>query len=188
MEQKSKAKTLLKLFCSFFRIGAFTFGGGYAMIPLMQRETVDKNNWVSEDDILDIVVIAESTPGPVAINAATFIGYRTAGVWGSVMATMGVVLPSFLIIFIISYILEAFKSIRAVEYAFNGIRAGVLALLIKTLWGVYKKCPKGIVAYVLFALSFALVALFKVNVFVVIVLSAIIGLVSSLLVKRREQK
>ena len=188
MKQKSKAKTLLELFCSFFRIGAFTFGGGYAMIPLMQRETVEKNHWVSEDDILDIVVIAESTPGPVAINAATFIGYKTAGIWGSVAATFGVVLPSFLIIFIISHVLEAFKSIKAVEYAFNGIRAGVLALLVKTLWGVYKKCPKSAVSYGVMALAFVAVVFLKVNVFAVIVLSAVIGLVASLINKRRAHK
>ena len=89
---KNKWKTAWQVFTTFFKIGAFTFGGGYAMIPLIQRETVDNHKWVTEDDILEIIAIAESTPGPIAINSATFVGYRTCGVLGSVAATLGVVL------------------------------------------------------------------------------------------------
>ena len=126
-------KRLITLFTTFFKIGAFTFGGGYAMIPLIQRETVEKHKWITEDDILDIIAIAESTPGPIAINSATFVGYKTAGFLGAVMATLGVVLPSFCIILVISYVLREFREIKAVQYAFEGIRAGVLALLIKAL-------------------------------------------------------
>ena len=95
-------KKLWQLFASFFKIGAFTFGGGYAMIPLIQKEAVEKRGWVTDDDILEIIAIAESTPGPIAINSATFVGYRTCGVLGSVCATLGVVLPSFGIILTIS--------------------------------------------------------------------------------------
>ena len=101
-----KFKKLLSLFLTFAKIGAFTFGGGYAMIPLIQREAVTKHNWVSDDDIMDIIAIAESTPGPVAINSATFVGYKVAGVLGSAAATLGVVMPSFLIIYFISGILR----------------------------------------------------------------------------------
>ena len=93
----NKAKDLLTLFLTFFKIGAFTFGGGYAMIPLIQKEAVEKHKWISDEDILDIIAIAESTPGPIAINSATFMGYRVAGVLGSAAATFGTVLPSFLI-------------------------------------------------------------------------------------------
>ena len=127
---KNKWKTLWKVFTTFFKIGAFTFGGGYAMIPLIQRETVDNHKWVTEDDILEIIAIAESTPGPIAINSATFVGYRTCGVLGSVAATLGVVLPSFVIIFAISFVLRQFQELKAVQYAFQGIRAGVMALLL----------------------------------------------------------
>ena len=188
MNDNSKMKQLLSLFYTFFKIGAFTFGGGYAMIPLIQREAVEKNGWVSDDDILDIITIAESTPGPIAINSATFIGYKTAGVMGSFMATFGVVLPSFVLISLISYVLTAFQNIQAVAFAFNGIRAGVLALLIKALWGMYKKAPKGVVPYVIMGAAFLITAFLNVNVLVVIVSCAIVGLVSSLVMARRGSK
>ena len=95
---KEKIKRILTLLGTFLKIGAFTFGGGYAMIPLIQKEVVEKHKWMTDDDILEIVAIAESTPGPIAINAATFVGYRTAGFFGAFCATVGVVLPSFVII------------------------------------------------------------------------------------------
>ena len=135
----------LQLFWTFARIGAFTFGGGYAMIPLIQKETAEKRGWVSQEEILDVVAIAESTPGPIAINAATFIGYKTAGPLGAVCATLGVVLPSFLIIAGLSLLLQQFQSLRPVRYAFFGIRAGVLALVLRALVSMDKQCPKNAV-------------------------------------------
>ena len=98
-----KLKQLFFLFLTFFKIGLFTFGGGYAMIPIIEREAVDRKNWISKDEFLDILAIAESTPGPLAINSATYVGYKVCGVLGSVFATLGVVLPSFIIIFAISF-------------------------------------------------------------------------------------
>ena len=181
-------KILWQLFLTFFRIGAFTFGGGYAMIPLIQKEVVENKKWASDDDILDIIAIAESTPGPIAINSSTFVGYRVAGFWGAFFATLGMVLPSFTIILIISYILKEFQDIKAVQFAFNGIRAGVLALLIKALWSMYKKAPKGLVSYIVMALSFILVAFLKINVIYVLILCAVIGLVSSFMAERRKNK
>jgi len=181
-------KTLWQLFLTFFRIGAFTFGGGYAMIPLIQKETVENKKWVTDDDILDIIAIAESTPGPIAINSSTFVGYRVAGFWGSFFATLGMVLPSFTIILFISYVLKEFQDIKAVQFAFNGIRAGVLALLIKALWSMYKKAPKGLAAYIVMALSFVLVAFLKINVIYVLILCAVIGLASSFYAERRKNK
>ena len=106
---KSKKNLIWQLFATFFKIGLFTFGGGYAMIPLIQRETVENKGWVTEDDILEIVAIAESTPGPIAINTATFVGSKTRGFWGAFFATLGVILPSFIIIFLISF-LKSFSS------------------------------------------------------------------------------
>ena len=181
-------KTLLTVFATFFKIGAFTFGGGYAMIPLIQRETVEKHGWISDDDILEIIAIAESTPGPIAINSATFVGYKVAGFFGSFFATLGVVLPSFIIILAISYVLEAFQSLQAVVFAFNGIRAGVLALIFKALFGMYKKSKKNAVSYIVMALAFAAVAFLKVNTLIVIVGCAVIGLVTSILASRRAAK
>lgn len=185
---RKKLKLLLTVFWVFFRIGAFTFGGGYAMIPLISEETVAKRKWISEGDILDIIAIAESTPGPVAINSATFVGYRVAGFWGSFFATLGVVTPSFVIILIISYILDAFKRFSAVQYAFNGIRAGVLALIIKALWKMYKQCPKGVFYYVIMALAFVAVAFVKIPVIYCIIGCGILGLAYSLTLKGKVEK
>jgi len=181
-------KKLFELFWTFFKIGGFTFGGGHAMIPLIQKETVENKKWITDDDILEIIAIAESTPGPVAINSATFVGYRTAGFWGAVAATMGVVLPSFCIILAIAYLLDNFMEIKAVQYAFLGINAGVLALLFKALWNMYKKSPKGWVSYVVMGASFLLTAILKVNLFAVIIGCAVFGLVTSLLAERRLKK
>ena len=128
----------LDLFLTFMKIGAFTFGGGYAMIPLIQKEVCENKKWLNEKDITDIVAISESTPGPIAINAATFVGYKTTGFVGACLATLGVVLPSFLIISLISLILTQFQSIKAVRYAFMGIRAAVLALILKALWMMFR--------------------------------------------------
>ena len=181
-------KKLWALFVTFFKIGGFTFGGGYAMIPLIQKETVENKKWITDDDILEIIAIAESTPGPVAINSATFVGYRTCGILGAVCATLGVVLPSFVIILIISFVLEQFQELKAVQYAFNGIRAGVLALLFKALWGMYKKSPKGWAAYVVMAVAFVLTAFVKINVLFVIIFCAVFGLVTATMAERRVRK
>jgi len=183
----SKWKTRWKLFTTFFKIGAFTFGGGYAMVPLIQREAVENNKWITDEDILEIIAIAESTPGPIAINSATFVGYRTCGVLGAACATFGVVLPSFVVILVIASVLREFQQIKAVQYAFNGIRAGVLALLFKALWAMFKKSPKGWAAYVVIAGSFLLTAFLDVNIFLVIIGCALFGLITATLADRRAK-
>ena len=185
---KNKWKTLWQVFATFFKIGAFTFGGGYAMIPLIQRETVDNHKWVTEDDILEIIAIAESTPGPIAINSATFVGYRTCGVLGSVAATLGVVLPSFAIIFALSFVLRQFQELKAVQYAFNGIRAGVMALLCKALWGMYKKNKKNWASYTIMAGSFLLTAIVDVSVLPVLAGCAVFGLITAKIMERKVAK
>ncbi len=185
---KHNLKLLWQVFATFFKIGAFTFGGGYAMIPLIQNEAVERNKWITDDDILEIIAIAESTPGPIAINSATFVGYRAAGVLGSVCATLGVVLPSFCIILALSFVLQAFQAVPAVQYAFFGIRAGVLALLCKSLWSMYQKSPKGWAAYVVMAGAFVLTAIFDINVIFVIIGCAVFGLITSRCLERRSAK
>ena len=185
---KEKLKTCLTLFLSFFKIGAFTFGGGYAMIPIIEKEMVEKHKWIKSEDILDIFAIAESTPGPIAINSATFIGYKIGGVFGSFCATFGVVLPSFVIISVISLVLREFSDIKAVQYAFNGIRAGVLALIIKALVSMYKKAPKGLFSYILMGASFVLAAFTDINVIFVIIGCGLAGLLNSLIIQRRVKK
>ncbi len=184
---KEKLKNSLILFLTFLKIGAFTFGGGYAMIPIIEKEVCEKRKWITEEDILDIIAIAESTPGPIAINSATFIGYKIGGVFGSFCATFGVVLPSFVIISIISLVLRQFSDSLIVQYAFNGIRAGVLALLIKALVSMYKKCPKGLLSYILMGASFLLAAFTDVNVIFVIIGCGVAGLINSLIMKRRAK-
>ena len=185
---KEKLKTCLTLFLTFLKIGAFTFGGGYAMIPIIEKEMVEKHKWIKSEDILDIFAIAESTPGPIAINSATFIGYKIGGVFGSFCATFGVVLPSFVIISIISLVLREFSDIKAVQYAFNGIRAGVLALIIKALVSMYKKAPKGLFSYILMGASFILAAFTDINVIFVIIGCGLAGLFNSLILKRRVKE
>ena len=185
---QADVRTLAALFGSFFKIGAFTFGGGYAMIPLIQAEAAQKRNWVSDEDILEIVAIAESTPGPIAINAATFVGYRVGGFLGALCATFGVVLPSFVIILAVSFVLRQFRENRYVQYAFRGIRAGVLALIIKALWQMYRKCTKNWVSYVIMGAVFVLVAFMKVSVLPVLVGCALVGLLSAHLMDRRANR
>ena len=181
-------RELLKIFLTFFKIGAFTFGGGYAMIPLIQKEAVENHHWVEDEDILDIVAIAESTPGPIAINAATFVGYRVKGFAGALAATFGVVLPSFVVILTISYVLQQFRDLKVVDYAFRGIRVGVLVLMLKALIKMFKTNRKGIVAYGIMGLSFVLTAVWNVNTFLIIALCAVLGLVTALAAERRLGK
>lgn len=182
-----KLKLLWRVFASFFKIGAFTFGGGYAMIPIIQAEAVEKHGWISDDDILEIVAIAESTPGPIAINAATFVGYRTCGFFGALSATLGVVIPSFAVILIISGLLREFSEIAAVRYAFFGIRAGVLALILKALITMYKKAPHSAASYIVMAGAFIACAVFDVSVLIVVIACALFGLATSAYAARRDK-
>ena len=184
----SKTKKLWELFAVFFRIGAFTFGGGYAMIPLIQAETVENKKWISDNDILEIVAIAESTPGPIAINSATFVGYKVAGVLGSVFATLGVVIPSFVIILLISAVLKEFSHLTPVKYAFEGIRAGVLALVIKSLFKMYKQVPKKAFSLIVLGFAFVMAAFTDINIILVIIACALLGILYSLLVSGRAKK
>ena len=163
-----KLKVLLSLFLTMFKIGLFTFGGGYAMIAIIEREIIERKKWIDNDEFLDIIAIAESTPGPLAINSATFIGYKICGVLGSVFATLGVVLPSFIIIYIISLFFDAFLSIVWVGYAFRGIQAAVAFLIFNAGIKMMKKLEKNwfsialtvitmgcLIAFSLFAVKFS---------------------------------
>ena len=137
-----KHKIIIKLFLTMLKIGLFTFGGGYAMIALLENEFVEKKKWIDKEEFLNIAAIAESTPGPIAINSATYIGYKNAGVLGSIFATFGVCIPSFVIIYIISLFFDTFLTLSYVEYAFRGIQVCVVYLIlsagIKMLKGIEK--------------------------------------------------
>lgn len=137
-----KSKLIFILFLTFFKIGAFTFGGGYAMLNLLENEFVSKRGWLTKDEFLDMLAIAESTPGPIAINSATFIGYKTAGASGSIFATLGVVLPSFIIIYVISLFLDTFLTFTLVASAFKGIQACVVYLIGSVGIKLFKQMDK----------------------------------------------
>ena len=127
-----KIKGYLLLFLTMLKIGLFTFGGGYAMIALLENEFVEKKKWLEKDEFLDAAAIAESTPGPIAINAATYIGYKNDGIIGSIIATIGICIPSFIIIYAISLFFDAFLSLTLVAYAFKGIQICVVYLILTT--------------------------------------------------------
>ena len=122
---------LYRLFLTFMKIGLFTFGGGYAMISIIENICVEKNKWITNDEMMNVTIIAESTPGPIAINCATFVGYRQAGLIGAAAATLGVTIPSFVIIFAISLFLDNFLEIAVIAHAFNGIKIGVGVLIVE---------------------------------------------------------
>ena len=177
----------LTLFWNFLMIGTLSFGGGYGMISLV-REVVLGHGWLTESEFLSFIAVSESTPGPLAVNMATFIGSSQAGLPGALVATLGVVLPSFLIIFGISFVLRAFQSVRLVQYAFNGIRAGVLALILKALWSMYRQCPKSAVSYVVMAAAFLLTAFLSINVLFVILGCAAFGLLTAAATAKRNRR
>ena len=177
MTLKKKWKQALQLFGIFFKIGAFTFGGGYAMIPLIEYETAEKRNLIDKQEISDIVAIAESTPGPIAINSATFVGYRSCGVLGSVMATLGVVLPSLIIILSIAFFLRKFVDNTYVQYAFFGIRAGVLALIVKAVVNFFKRADHGVFGFTVMIVAFLWSAILDWSVIALIALCALAGMV-----------
>ena len=137
-----KSKTIPTLFFTMLKIGLFTFGGGYAMIALLENEFVTKRGWLEQEEFLDVAAIAESTPGPIAINSATYIGFKQAGILGSVVATLGMTLPSFCIIYAISLFFDAFLSLTAVACAFRGIQIAVLYLILSAGLRMLKKMEK----------------------------------------------
>ena len=133
---------LLNLFLTFAKIGLFTFGGGYAMISLIENQCVERKKWLTHDEMMNITVIAESTPGPIAINCATFVGYKQAGLLGSLIATLGIVLPSFIIIYVISMFLNQFLEILWIANAFKGIKIAVGLLILDAAITMIHKMPK----------------------------------------------
>lgn len=150
---------LLQLFLSFFKIGLFTFGGGYAMISLIENTCVEQKGWITHDEMMNLTVIAESTPGPVAINCATFVGYRQKGLVGALVATLGMVLPSFVIIFVISKFLDYFLAIKWVASAFKGIKIAVGILIVDAGYKLFKKQKKSAVSVGILAVAFTVMLL-----------------------------
>lgn len=169
-------KTLFELFLIFAKIGAVTFGGGYAMLPMFERELVDNKKWVSEEEIMEYFAISQCTPGVIAVNTATFVGYKVKGILGGIFATLGVIAPSIIIISIISAFLSNFLDYEVVGYAFNGIRICVCVLIFNAVVKLSKSALVDKWAWMIFLLVFALSLFFNVSAVILIIISGILGL------------
>ncbi|QUH19215.1 chromate transporter [Alkaliphilus sp. B6464] len=179
-------KDLWELFTMFFRIGAFTFGGGYAMLPIIQNEVVEKRKWATDDEIIDYYAIGQCTPGVIAVNTATFIGYKKKGVIGGIAATLGVVLPSLMIITIIATFFKHFQDYKVVQYAFGGIRVGVVALIANTVIKMLKQTVKDRIGIAIFISAFLIIAFIDISPIVVIVMAALVGILKGKNVEVKE--
>lgn len=161
MEKKSKLKTLLLLFWTFFKLGAMTFGGGYVMLVLIREEFVDKKKWIDGEELLKVYAIAESTPGPVAINSSTYIGCKLAGTIGAIVSTIAIILPSLIISYIIAMYLSLFMKYEIVQNAFFGIKCGVSVLILVAGIDAMKKVKKN--AYNIVVITFCFVAMLLID-------------------------
>lgn len=188
MTIRQRIKLCGELFWVFFKIGLFTFGGGYAMIPLIEREVVEGKKWISEEDVLDMLAIAESTPGPLAVNTATFVGYKMTGVIGSAAATIALALPSVIIICIISMFIFSFMENEWFLYIFKGIRSGVLVLMVNAVIKFGKKCPQNIRTYVLLTAAFVIAAFTNIDIAFVLLGAGILGIAYRVLFAREVLK
>lgn len=153
---------LIELFMTFAKIGLFTFGGGYAMLSIIEDICVEKKNWITHDEMMNITVIAESTPGPIAINCATYVGYKKGKLPGAILATLGVAMPSFVIIFVISMFLEGFLEIAWIAHAFQGIKLAVGILILDAALKMIRKMPKKRLQIGILIAAFAVILLINV--------------------------
>ncbi len=165
-----------KLFITFCKIGAFTFGGGYAMLPLIQKEVVEQQKWASEEDIMDYFAVAQCTPGVIAVNTATFIGYHQRGILGAVAATLGVVTPSICIILVIASILTNFSDLVIVQHALNGIRIAVCILILQAILKLWKSSVKDMFGILIFIATLSLSFIQFIPTILLIIISACTGL------------
>ncbi|MCR4402688.1 MAG: chromate transporter [Firmicutes bacterium] len=168
-------RLLLTMFWSFFKIGAFTFGGGYAMVPMIQKEVVESKKWVTSEEFIDMLGLAQTAPGPVAVNTSVFVGYRKAGYAGAVVAVVGATLPSFLVILAIAAFFAGIRSLPAVEAAFAGVRPAVVALVGGAAFKIGKTAIRDVRGAALGAFALVAVAFFDVHPIAVIIGSAMVG-------------
>ncbi len=189
-------KKYINLFLTMLKIGLFTFGGGYAMIALLENEFVEKKQYIEKDEFLDMVAIAESTPGPIAINAATYIGYKQLRVIGSIIATVAICIPSFVIIYVISLFFDAFLSFTLVGYAFRGIQVCVIYLIFSAGFRMLKQMKKTALSITIVSVVVVCMVLFslfavKFSTILYILICGCAGLVAYLLKqlhKKKEEK
>ena len=181
-------KQYLDLVVTFFKIGIMTFGGGYAMLPMIQREVVEKRGWATEEEILNYYAIGQCTPGVIAVNTATFIGDSRKGVLGGFLATLGVVMPSLIIISIIAALLNNFAEIEAVQHALAGIRVAVVVLVGFSIWKLLKSGVKGAFGWIVFVLTFLVSAIFGLSPVIIVVAAAAAGLIAGYAAEHRGGK
>ena len=186
---------LLILFLTFLKIGALTFGGGYAMIPIIEEEVTKKRKWISEIEILDIIAISESTPGPIAVNTATYVGYKVGGIAGSIFATLGLAFPSFIIIFVISFFYKDFMQWKVIQAMFKGLKVGVIILLFSAVWKLKKGVKVNAIGVILFVIALSIMLVFSfINIgfkylsLCLILLGIVTGLTLTALGKMKEEK
>jgi len=164
--------SLWKLYVTFFKMGLFTFGGGYAMLPILQKEAVEKQKWVTEEELLNYYSIGQCTPGIIAVNAASFIGYKLRKISGLISATLGVISPSLIIIILVAALLRQYMDNQYVQWAFGGIRICVIALIIDTVWNMWKKGIKDVRGYLVFVVAALLMWLFNLSAILIVILAA----------------
>ena len=179
-------KLLFDLFITFAKLGAVTFGGGYAMLPIIQREIVEKKKWATEEEVLDYYAIGQCTPGVIAVNTATFIGQKKKGILGGLIATLGVVFPSVVIITVIAAFLNNFADYALVKNAFAGIRVCVAVLIINAIIKLWKKSVVDVLTFILFLLVTVLSFIFDVSPIIFVVAAALIGIIAKNLEVRKK--
>ena len=170
-------KILLDLYITFFKIGAFTFGGGYAMLPLLQRELVDKRKWITEEEMLDYYAIGQTTPGIIAVNTSTFCGRKRKGNLGGIFASLGFITPSIIIITLIANFLKEFSHLLIIQHAFAGIRIAVSALVLNTVINMVKKTSNTKTKILIFVLTFIAIGIFSISPIIIVIACGIFGIV-----------
>lgn len=179
-------KELLYLFITFAKIGVCTFGGGYAMLPMFQRELVDKNKWITEEELLDYYAISACTPGVIAVNAATMTGYKRKGILGALFSTLGVIFPSLVIIIFIAALLSGFAENEYVLHALSGIRIAACALVFVNIWNMIKRGVKDILTLAVFAAALAVALFLPVSPVYIVIGAGILGIVLSFVLPQKK--
>lgn len=185
-ERKIFMKKLLEMFITFAKVGVMTFGGGYAMLPILEREVVSTKKWATSEELLNYFAVGQCTPGIIAVNTATFIGYKNKGVPGAIAATAGVIFPSLIIIMLIAAFLQNFAEIEFVQHAFAGVRAVVAALIIQAVVKFFKSGVKDITGFVIFILAFVLAGIVGISSVYVVIGALIVGLIAGRLGRCKE--
>ena len=178
-------KELMNLFWTFCRIGGLTFGGGYAMLPMLQKEVVEINNWATEEELLDYYAVGQATPGIIAVNTATFVGYKEKGIMGAAFATFGVVFPSLVIIISIAGLIDNFSDLNVVQHAFSGVRIAVGVLILNSLVKLVKGSVKDILGIILFVATFILASFLNISVVYIVIAAALVGVINDYVKKKR---